>query len=91
MTTRAEATAPPALTPADFLYLTDGPRQGDTILAPGHTGKIVLGFAPNVPPRLGSELLYQPTKVRTADGARCYEYVPPGVVPTLLGDGLRRD
>lgn len=74
MTTRWEiAEAAKDLTPADFIYLTDGPRQGDTILAPGHTGKAVLGLAPNVPPRLGAELVYEPVPgMKTSEGARCY-------------------
>lgn len=68
------------LTPADFVYLQDGPRQGDTILAPGHTGRIVLGLAPNVPPRLGAELVYQPTTSKTAEGNRVYRLSVPGRV-----------
>lgn len=78
MITREEAVAPPQLTPADFVYLLDGPRQGDTIQAPGHTGKICLGLAANVTPRLGSELIYEPVQgMKTSEGARCYRLCLP--------------
>jgi hypothetical protein len=73
--TRAEAVAPPQLTRDSFIYLTDGPRQGDVLEAPGHTGKVCIGLAANVPPRFGSELVYEPTNIRTSDGARCYRLV----------------
>lgn len=76
MITREEAVAPPQLAPADFIHLLDGPRQGDTIMAPSHTGKICLGLAANVKPRLGSELIYEPVQgMKTSEGARCYRLV----------------
>jgi hypothetical protein len=79
MTTRWEvAEAPKQLTPECFIYLQDGPRQGETLLAPGHTGKICVGLVANQVPRLGSELIYAPTTVKTADGSRVYRLVVPG-------------
>lgn len=69
------------LKPEDFIYLADGPRQGDTLEAPGHSGKVCVGFAPRVPPRLGAELVYQWDGSKTSEGARCYRYVPPGRLP----------
>lgn len=73
MITRQEATAPPDLKRSDFIYLTDGPRQGDTLQAPGHSGKVCISPAPNGVPRLGSELVYEPVKgLYTSEGARCY-------------------
>lgn len=78
MTTRWEATTTAnLLTPADFLYLTDGPRAGETVQARAHTGKIVIGQAANIPPRLGAELVYEDAHTRTSEGARCYRFVPP--------------
>lgn len=78
MITREEAVAPPQLQRADFTYLTDGPRAGETIQAPGHTGKICLGLAANVTPRLGSELIYGPVQgMKTSEGARCYRLAVP--------------
>lgn len=76
MTTRWEvAEAPKQLTPESFIYLQDGPRQGETLLAPGHTGKICLGLVANQTPRLGSELIYESANVKTSDGARVYRLV----------------
>jgi hypothetical protein len=74
--TREEAVAPPQLGRDSFVYLTDGPRQGDVLEAHGHTGKICIGLAANVPPRLGSELIYEAIQgMRTSEGARCYRLV----------------
>jgi hypothetical protein len=73
--TREEAVAPPQLTPADFIHLQGGPRDGDTLLAPGHTGKVCLGLVPNQVPRLGAELVYEPTGKKTAEGARVYRLI----------------
>lgn len=75
MITRAEATAAPDLTPADFIHLQGGPRDGDTLLAPGHTGKVCVGLVANQTPCLGAELVYAPTGVKTAEGARVYKLV----------------
>lgn len=76
MTTRWEVVqSSNTLSPADFIHLQGGPRDGDTLLAPGHTGKVCLGLAPNVPPRLGAELIYEPTGKKTAEGARVYRQV----------------
>jgi hypothetical protein len=81
VTTRWEvAEAPKQLQPGDFIYLQDGPRQGETLLAPSHTGKVCLGLVANQVPRLGAELLYRPTTTKTADGCRIYKFVPLGVV-----------
>lgn len=80
VTTRWEvAEAAKQLTPADFLYLVDGPRQGETILAPSHSGKICLGLVANQVPRLGAELLYEPVQgKKTSDGSRVYRLWIPG-------------
>lgn len=77
MTTRWEvAEAPKQLSPEDFIYLQDGPRQGDTLLAPQHSGKVCLGLVANQVPRLGSELVYEPVQgKKTADGSRVYRLV----------------
>jgi hypothetical protein len=74
MTTRFEvAQASRELRPEDFLYLQDGPRQGETLLAPAHTGKVCLGLVANQVPRLGAELVYEPVQgKKTADGSRVY-------------------
>lgn len=82
MTTRWETTpAANPLTPADFIYLTDGPRAGETVQARAHTGKIVIGQAANITPRLGAELVYEPVpNMKTSEGARCYRLVVQKVV-----------
>lgn len=74
MTTRWEvAEASKQLTASDFIYLQDGPRQGETLLAPAHTGKVCLGLVANAVPRLGAELVYEPVQgKKTADGSRVY-------------------
>lgn len=56
----------------DLIYLADGPRGGETVMAPGHTGKICLGLVANMPPRLGAELVYEFTNSKTSEGARVY-------------------
>lgn len=84
MTTKWETTpAANPLKPSDFIYLTDGPRAGDTLMAPNHTGKIVIGQVANATPRLGAELVYEPVpKMKTSEGARCYRLVvPKGIEP----------
>jgi hypothetical protein len=80
MTTRWEvAEAPKQLHPDDFIHLQGGPRDGDTLLAPGHSGKICIGFVANQVPRLGAELIYEPVSgKKTAEGARVYRLVLPG-------------
>lgn len=82
MTTRWEATeAPKHLSPSDFIYLQDGPRSGQTLLAPQHSGKIVIGQAAHIAPRLGAELVYEPVpNMKTSEGARCYRLVVPRTV-----------
>ena len=78
MITREEAVAPPQLKPEDFIYLQDGPRQGDVLQAPGHSGKVCISPAPNGKPRLGSELVYEPVKgLYTSEGARVYRLCIP--------------
>jgi hypothetical protein len=64
------------LHPEDFIYLSDGPRAGDRLIAPGHSGKVCLAYVPNGVPKLGAELLYEPVQgVKTADGMRVYRLV----------------
>lgn len=73
MTTRWEvAEAPKQLTPSDFIYLQDGPRQGETVQAGNHTGAICLGLVAGQVPRLGAELIYEDAGQKTSEGARCY-------------------
>lgn len=75
MTTKfevSERTVAAQLTAADFIHLQDGPRQGDRLIAQAHTGKICIGLAPNVAPRVGAELIYEPTGIKTSEGARVY-------------------
>jgi hypothetical protein len=60
------------LRPEDFIYLTDGPRQGDRLIAPGHTGKICIGLVAGSTPKLGAELVYEPTLTKTSEGMRVY-------------------
>lgn len=77
------------LKPEDFIYLQDGPRGGDRLIAPGHTGKVCLAFVPNGKPKLGAELIYEPVQgVKTAEGMRVYRQVVPGrftIVETTNG------
>jgi len=68
------------LHPEDFIYLNDGPRAGDRLIARGHTGKVCLAFVPNGRPRLGAELIYEPTTLKTSDGMLVYRLVVPGRV-----------
>lgn len=60
---------------SDFIYLQDGPRQGDVLQAPGHAGKVCVGLVAGQVPRLGSELVYESANQKTADGMRCYKLV----------------
>lgn len=80
MTTRWEVEqAARELHPEDFIYLNDGPRAGDRLIAPGHSGKVCIAFVPNGVPKLGAELIYEPMQgVKTADGMRVYRMVVRG-------------
>jgi hypothetical protein len=71
------------LKPEDFIYLSDGPRGGDRLIAPGHTGKVCLAFVPNGVPKLGAELIYEPTQSKTAEGMRVYRLVVAGRLPEV--------
>lgn len=70
------------LKPEDLIYLSDGPRAGDTVLAPGHTGKVCVGLVANQVPRLGGAA----PAVLEASGV-----VAPARVSGGLGRAMMRD
>ena len=64
--------------PEDLIYLSDGPRQGDLLLAPGHIGQVCVSSVRNAKPAMGLDHLYEDTGTRTAEGCRIYRLAVPG-------------
>lgn len=76
--------------PEDLIYLSDGPRQGDLLIAPGHIGQLVVSPVYNAKPTPGLELLYGPTKEKTSEGCRIYKLVTAGRVADVDAGAVAR-
>lgn len=83
--------------PEDLIYLSDGPRQGDLLLAPNHIGPVCISSVRNAKPTMGLDHLYEDTGSKTAEGMRIYRLVVPlrladvdaGAVARVVGANVR--
>lgn len=65
--------------PDDLIYFANGPRQGDIAIRPALGGEAVcVSPVAGEQPRIGRELLYQPTGEKTSTGMRIYTLVVSG-------------